>query len=228
MMEQDLLSDFYIKRTSKSILEPKGTFKNNPYCEAIMRGLTEDLEGAWRVPVGSSETVFKNPELKEDFLNVLTLFFNKKWRETPEVTGIAELSQTDFSLTTSELAIEVKGKVPMQRTIWISSDTVYPFQFLLNAEDVILDTDLEDFKLKDFLWFIYRPGGFLLSLDIEQLGVLIAFLGDIVKRQPQNSFEENVKISFRPKFQEGMFTAFASFYKYLKESGSLASTVYNI
>lgn len=223
-MEQNLLSDFYIKRTPRSILEKQGTFHNNPYCFAIMKGLVEDVDSSWKVE--NEETIFVSDELKEDFLNVLKFFFSNKYLNgEPDMTGTIDNGVTDLTLTTPDLALEAKGKVSVERTFWTSSSETYPVQFLVNAEDLLLDTDTS-FKLKDLVWFCLRPGGFLLSLDAEQFGVLVTLFEDVIKRQSNKSFEDKVKEMYRPTMQENIFTAFASFYKYLKETGALETSYF--
>lgn len=225
-MEQNFLSDFYIKRVPKSIMLPKGTFYNNPYCESIMRGLTSDVDKSWKVVDG--ETVFASTELKEDFLNVLNYFFSTKYKgKEPDLSGKIENGVTNMGLVSEDLALEAKESTPVERTFWMSSNTVYPVQFIVDAEKFLLDTDLP-FKKKDILWFCLRPGGYILSLDAEQFGVLVTFMEDVVKRTANKSFEEKIKEMYRPTMQERIFTAFALLYKYLKDTDSLENSYYRL
>lgn len=227
MDDLSVLNTHYIKNSIRTISQPSNTLYNNPYCYALLSGIVENPDDAWFVS-SEGDTVFTSSEVEKDFMAVLDLFFRNKWIDEPTVSGVAENEYSDFSIISKGIALEAKGKVLIKRTVWMSSDSVYPFQFLATADDVSLDTDSPDFVLKDFIWFVYRPGGFVLSLSAEQFGVLSAFLSDNTKYQHRRTYSENVKQTYRQTFQEKMFKAFAQFYMYLKETSPILNTVYTL
>ena len=149
------------------------------------------------------------------------MFFANSWISSePDMEGTINDNLTNLSLTTSSIVIEAKDMVPLERTFLIASDTVYPLQFIINGENLRLDTDTS-FEVKDIVWFCLRPGGFIISMDAEQFGVFVSLFEDVLKRQETKTFQEKVNFLYRPTTQEKIFKAFASFYLYLKETDAL-------
>lgn len=234
MQETDYLSDFHAKTGVLSVLEPMGTFKNNPSCAAIMSGLT-DAKDFWKVGEGdlilpdsdknwgkASITVFNPPELKDDMIQVFKLFFSKKYKDEtePDMDGTVADEWSNIKLTTADVAFEIKPQTKITWTLFTATDKVYPIQFVVDSEQVTFDTELP-FDKKEMLWMCLRPGGFILSFTMEEFGVFNGIFNDVLKRMNKgvgkDAFHKDVEQLFKPTMQDRIYKAFAGYYKYMKE-----------
>lgn len=223
MTEQTYLKDFYVKGGNYSVINSQNTLFNNPYCREIMKGL--GATELWSVKDGKTE--FATQEAEKDFKGVLNIFFRRYYiNGKPEMTGSVKASTTDISFKSECTSFSAKNEVPITWTRLISTATVFPIQFFTSAENFEITTTNTDFKVRDMLWFVLRPGGFILSFSAETFGVFVGLMSDLIYKTSQNKdLEKGAQALFKMSVQEAMFNTFAKLYLYLKTEDLLSSSV---
>ena len=133
-------------------------------------------------------------------------------------------------MISENIAVRIDSDKPAAVTYFIASEDSYPLQFLMKSSDLIFDIEEDDyneFKVKDFIWFCLRPGGFILSLSQEELGYFEGLMGDLIRNNGED-IQMLASNLFKPSVQEKMYKNWGLFFKYLKDNSIIKSTVYSL